>query len=298
VGGSGIRRLASSECHRGRPTPRPHRSLLEAVAAATPLPRAAPRPRTAGVHWSCTEWLCAQECNSSLPLQVLYGIHGETSPKQTVARGVPGYRGSAPVRLGNHAYKQVQLDAFGFLADCSWSYLRCGGNWEDRFWVLVQRCADYVWAHWQQPGNRIWELPCCQHYLSSRVMSWVMLDRALKIASEVAPRFDTAEWTKTRTAKAREIMARGWSERLGSFRQRYETENLDAAALLIPVFEFLPADHPQVQSTVDRIAEELTTRTCSFLGNTPLLFSHVEYIRAQLELDASAGRGRGRAPRA
>jgi GH15 family glucan-1,4-alpha-glucosidase len=242
----------------------------------------------------------------------------------------------------------------GFLADCVWLYLEEGGRWNDGYWKLVRRLADYTRKHWMEPDNGIWELPVRQHFVSSRVLSWVALDRAVRIAKKIKPDFDTSAWEAEIPKIHGEVMDRGWSERLGSFRERYEEENLDAALLLISVFEFLPPDHPRVLATIEKISQVLTVdgyvyrfnprkmpalgdfpmgqleaaflpctfwlatayakagqsrkaqailekveriagpagifaeavdpRNNCFLGNTPLLFSHVEYIRAKMEI--------------
>jgi GH15 family glucan-1,4-alpha-glucosidase len=300
------------------------------------------------------QWLVQRLSYFGRPLQVLYGIRGEKRPSQKQRLDIAGYRDSKPVRIGNHAYKQHQLGSYGYLADCVWNYLQEGGQWRDEYWKLIHRLASFTAKHWQKPENGIWELPERQHYLNSKVLSWVTLDRAIRIAQKVNPSFDTSNWQASLEAIHAEVMEKGWSEQLGAFRQRYEAENLDAAALLIPVMGFLPADHPRVLATMDRIAEFLSIddfvlrfdpiqtpslghfplgqlegafflstfwlatayakagqpdraerilkraerlagslglfseaadpRTGNFLGNTPLLFSHVEYVRAKLEI--------------
>jgi len=299
-------------------------------------------------------WLVKRLSRFGLPLQVLYDIHGEKRPAQRELSGVAGYRHSQPVRLGNHAYKQHQLGSYGYVADCVWIYLQEGGQWREEYWKLIARLANYTVKHWQKPENGMWELPERRHYVHSKVLSWVMLDRAIRIARQVNASFDTGNWQTTREAIHAEVMEKGWSERLGAFRQAYDSETLDAAALLIPVFEFLPVDHPRVIATIQQTSELLAIddfvyrfdplqtpgvgrfplgemegaffpstfwlatsyakageiqraqrileaaeklagplglfseaadpRTRTFLGNTPLLFSHVEYVRAKLEI--------------
>ena len=288
-----------------------------------------------------------------MPLHVLYDIRGEQGLSEKKLSAAAGYRESQPVRIGNRAYKQRQLGSYGFLADCVWTYLQEGGQWRDEYWKLVTRVANYTAKHWQKPDNGIWKLPQPQHYLSTKVLSWVALDRSIRIAQKANPGFPAA-WAAARDAIHAEVMDKGWSERLGAFRQRYEAENLDSAALLISVLDLLPADHPRVLATIERITEFLmidglvfrfdpletpslgelpfgqlegaffpstfwlatayakarrldqaegileqaermagplglfseatNPRTHTFLGNTPLLFSNVEYVRAKLEL--------------
>src|SRR6185437_13403962 len=309
--------------------------------------------------WEETErylqWLRRQVSRFGRPLRVLYGIRGERRMRQKKIKEATGYRGSAPVRIGNHAYNQYQIGSSGFLADCIWLYLQEGGQWRDEYWRIIQRLADYTVTHWTAPDNGIWELPERQHFVSSRVLSWVALDRAVRIAGKVKPNFDVSAWQAELPKIHQEVMERGWSERLGAFRQRYEAENLDSALLLISVFEFLPPDHPRVLATIERIeqfltidgytyrfnprempvlgdfplgqleaaflpctfwlatacakasqpekaeailrrvehisgklglfAEAVDPRTRCFMGNTPLLFSHVEYVRARMEIE-------------
>jgi alpha,alpha-trehalase len=315
--------------------------------------------------WKETEryfrWLTTVPPGKSMPLQVLYGIHGETEPKQNIVKGASGYRASRPVRIGNHAYRQLQMSSFGFLADCALIYLNAGGSWNKEYGNLIRAVAEYAASHWSEADNSIWELSKREHYVSSRVMSWVVLDRAAKIMRKISDEKIPDHWDQAAAAIRREILLQGWSERLKAFRQCYGFENLDAAALLIPILDFLPPDDPRVLSTIDRVAEELSIdefvfrfnpeetpgvqqlplgqlegaflpctfwlatayaktrrpgralaileraekiagslgvfaeavdpRTLSFAGNTPLLFSHVEYVRAVLAL-AECGRDR------
>jgi GH15 family glucan-1,4-alpha-glucosidase len=309
--------------------------------------------------WAETEhylqWLHRQMPSFGRPLRVLYGIRGEKFSRQRKVKRAAGYRNSAPVRIGNHAYNQFQIGSFGFLTDCVWIYLQEGGRWREDYWKMIRRVADYTLKHWMEPNNGIWELPVRQNFVSSRVMSWVTLDRAIRIAGKVKPDFDVSAWRTELSTIHAEVMERGWSEQLGAFRQRYEADNLDSALLLISVFEFLPPDHPRVLATIERIEERLTIdgftyrfdpgelpvlgefplgqleaaflpctfwlatayakakrtekanailrraervagelglfaeavdpRTGCFMGNTPLLFSHVEYVRAKTEVE-------------
>jgi GH15 family glucan-1,4-alpha-glucosidase len=313
--------------------------------------------------WEGTErylhWLHRQLSRFGQPLRVLYGIRGEKHARQRHLKHATGYRDSAPVRIGNHAYNQFQIGSFGFLADCVWLYLQEDGQWRDDYWEIIRRVADFTLEHWMEPDNGIWELPLRQHFVSSRISCWVTLDRAVRIAGKVKPDFDVSAWQGELAKIHAEVMERGWSEKLGAFRQRYEADNLDAALLLISVFEFLPPDHPRVLATIEKIEEQLTIdghtyrfdprelpvlgdfplgqleaaflpctfwlatahakagqvkkaeailqrveriagnlglfaeavdpRNGSFMGNTPLLFSHVEYVRARMQIERAKG---------
>jgi GH15 family glucan-1,4-alpha-glucosidase len=308
-------------------------------------------------------WLHRRQSRFGQPLNVLYGIRGEKRVPQKKIKAAAGYRDSAPVRIGNRASKQFQIGSHGFLADCIWQYLEEGGNWKDEYWKLVRHLADYTRKHWTEPDNGIWELPERQHFVSSRVLSWVALERAVRISKKVKPDFDTGAWETEIPKIHAEIMERGWSERLGAFRQRYEADNLDSATLLISVFEFLPPNHPRVLATMEKVseflaidgyiyrfdpreypvlgdfplgqlegaflpctfwlatayakasqpekadailrraeriagrtgifAESIDPRNHCFMGNTPLLFSHVEYVRAKTEVARAMNAARG-----
>lgn len=303
------------------------------------------------------DWLAGLDSSVDAPLQVVYGIDGRTDLAQRERHNLAGYRESLPVRIGNDAFSQRQLDSLGYLADCALIYLDQGGRWRDAYWQMVRRAADYTAAHWQRPDSGIWELPAEQHYVSSKVMSWVTLERAVKLGEALGRAGETDRWRAAMGAIKAEVLERGWSARLGAFRQRYEADSLDASALLIPVMGFLPADDPRVRATVAQIertltidgfvhrfvaaempgeqplpvgefegaflpctfwlattyaqmgradaaeaileraeavagdlglfAEEIDARGRTFLGNTPLLFAQVEYVRAVLELARS-----------
>jgi GH15 family glucan-1,4-alpha-glucosidase len=204
------------------------------------------------------DWLEDRESSTDAPLQVVYGIDGTTDLTECVREDFAGYRGSTPVRLGNWAYRQRQPGALGYFVDCAASYLAHGGPWREDYFALVARCADYVAEHWGEPDNGIWELPALRDHVSSRVMCWVALERAVKVARALGHRHDTTRWRKAMREIHAEVLAKGYSTRRDAFVHAYGVEALDAATLLIPIMGFLPADDPRVRSTVDRIASELT----------------------------------------
>lgn len=203
------------------------------------------------------DWIAKLESTTDAPLQVLYRLNGATDVSESQRYDLAGYRDSRPVRFGNHAFKQLQHDSLGYFVDCAAIYLEQGGEWHEEYWHLIERIADYVIRTWQQPDSGIWELGIEQHYVSSKVMSWVALERAVKIAGRLGRNAQIHEWRAAMKTIHDEVMERGWSPGQSAFRQRYESEALDASVLLIPVMGFLPADHPGVRSTVDRIAERL-----------------------------------------
>ncbi|HEY3816063.1 MAG TPA: glycoside hydrolase family 15 protein [Polyangiaceae bacterium] len=204
------------------------------------------------------DWLAGLGSTTGAPLQVVSGIDGRTELAQRELREAPGYRESSPVRMGNHAYEQKQLGMFGFLADCALAYRRHGGTWKDEYFELVARAADYTAQHWDEPDNGIWELPDRRDRVSSRVMSWVTLARASEIAEEIGRGARARPWREAMPRVREQVLSRGYSQRLGAFRHVLDQDSVDAAALLIPIFGFLPGDDPRVVSTVDRVARDLT----------------------------------------
>ncbi len=203
------------------------------------------------------DWLAGLGSSTQLPLQVLYHVDGCTDVGQHDHEGLEGYRGSRPVRIGNHAYLQHQIGGFGYLADSAWLYLRLGGRWKAEYSAMIRRLADYVARHWRDPGNGIWELAERRHYVCDKIMSWVTLDRAVKIAERTGASGDVAAWRREMGAVRAEIMDRGWSDTLQAFRQRYDADALDASALLGVTMGFLPAQHPRMRATIERIDERL-----------------------------------------
>lgn len=192
------------------------------------------------------------------PLQVVYGVDGELDLPEHKRWDLAGYRDSRPVRVGNRACGQRQLDSLGFFVDSALTYMQCGGEWTEDHWSMVRRAADYTVDHWQLPDSGLWELLEERHYVSSKVMSWVALDRAMCIAARVGETDRVEDWCHARDAIHADVLQHGWSEKRQAFTECYEDDTLDASALLIPIMGFLPVDHPRVSATVERIQAELT----------------------------------------
>lgn len=204
------------------------------------------------------DWIATLGSSTDSPLQVLYRLDGTTDVSQSERQDLAGYRQSRPVHVGNHAFAQRQHDSLGYFIDCAAIYLEQGGEWREAYWHLIERIAAYVIRTWDQPDSGIWELATEQQYVSSKVMSWVALERAVKIGGRLGRGEQVPQWRAVMKTIHDDVMERGWSPRLNAFRQRYEADTLDASVLLIPVMGFLPANHPRVLSTVDRIADTLT----------------------------------------
>ncbi len=203
------------------------------------------------------DWLEGLQPGKNMPLQVVYRLDGGREMSLTKREELSGYRESAPVELGNVAADMVEINSFGYLANSALIFLENGGEWRNEFWDLIRRVAEFTVGHWQDPGAGIWELTPVKHFVSSKIMSWVTLDRAIRIGKKLGYTDNVNNWRRSMEAIRDEVMERGWSEKLGSFRQHYDADTVDAALLLIPVMGFLPADHPRVRGTVEQIQARL-----------------------------------------
>jgi GH15 family glucan-1,4-alpha-glucosidase len=192
-------------------------------------------------------------------LQIMYGIDGRRDLVERQLDHLSGYQGSRPVRVGNGAAGQLQLDVYGEVLETADIWRR---NFEmtEGTWRVLRGLVDWVSKNWQQPDSSIWEVRGeVRHYVFSKVMSWVALDRGIRMAEELGLESSAPEWRIQRDTLHAEIMERGWSERHESFTQAYDDDALDAAALAIPMVRFLPWNHPRVHGTVHAIARELTS---------------------------------------
>ena len=202
-------------------------------------------------------WLSRLGSSTEMPLQVLYRVDGGTDIEEHSRNDLAGYHDSPPVRFGNHAYRQRQIDCFGYLADCAVIYLDQGGRWAPEYWRLIREIADYTVRNWRKPSNGIWERDRRRHFVSSKVMSWTTLKCALEFADRTGESGKFRQWRVAMTEIHADVMERGWSDQLQSFRQHYDADTLDASALLIPLMGFLPPTHRRVVATVERIEAEL-----------------------------------------
>lgn len=195
-----------------------------------------------------------------LDLQIMYGIDGAGDLPESTLDHLEGYRGSRPVRIGNGAAKQRQLDVYGELLDSIW-LLRAGTQTpiSPHRWALAKTLAAHALSEWQQPDEGIWEVrgeP--QHFVYSKVMCWVALDRALRLArKDQLTDAPLESWREARDAIKRDVLARGYDEELGAFTQFYGSRSLDAANLLIAQMGFLPERDPRFVSTVRAIEQGL-----------------------------------------
>lgn len=206
-----------------------------------------------------TERLGMQTHSREPVLRVMYGLRGETDLREVVLPHLEGYRGSRPVRIGNAAAVQLQLDIYGEMLRAAAEILRHGGQIDSGLWAFLARVADEACDRWREPDNGIWEVrggP--RHFVYSKVMVWVALDRALRLAHRFGLHGDTGRWRRERRAIRAAVLAEGYDAQLGTFVQAFGSKALDAANLLIPTVGFLPWDDPRIHGTIDRTLERLT----------------------------------------
>jgi GH15 family glucan-1,4-alpha-glucosidase len=192
-------------------------------------------------------------------LQIMYGIGGEHDLSERTLGHLRGWRDSAPVRVGNGAWDQVQLDVYGELLNALHLYRERLGDLHLEIRAFVADLADTAARRWHETDSGIWEMrgeP--RHHLSSKVMCWVALDRAVKLAPQLGEHAKVAEWSAARDEIREAILTRGWSEARQAYAQSFESDELDGAALLMPIYGFLPATDPRMRSTIEAIARHLT----------------------------------------
>jgi GH15 family glucan-1,4-alpha-glucosidase len=200
--------------------------------------------------------LCREKGVSGL--QIMYGIGGERRLDEFELDHLEGYRGSRPVRVGNAAYEQKQLDIYGDLVDCAFLAQKYGRPITEQLWPFLREVVERAAEVWTQADYGIWEVRSEQrHFLYSKAMCWVAMDRGIKLAERAGLPADLERWKAVRAAIMEEIRHKGWNEEARAFTQSYGITDLDAAALALLLRKVLPADDPQMRSTVDRIAEGL-----------------------------------------
>jgi alpha,alpha-trehalase len=193
-------------------------------------------------------------------LQIMYGIDGRHDLSERELPHLRGWRDSRPVRVGNGAWDQTQLDVYGELLDAIFLYRDALGELHPEIQRFVADLADAAARRWGEADAGMWEMRGVpQHHLSSKVLCWVALDRAVRLAPRLGMHADRAEaWARERDRVRAAILERGWSERRQAYAQAFDSDELDAAALLMPLVGFLPADDPRMRSTIEAVARDLT----------------------------------------
>nr|NIO04315.1 glycoside hydrolase family 15 protein [Pseudomonadota bacterium]NIS69301.1 glycoside hydrolase family 15 protein [Pseudomonadota bacterium] len=202
------------------------------------------------------QWLEARchELNPDGSLQIMYGIEGEHTLSEENLDHLEGYKGSRPVRIGNGAYDQLQLDIYGELMDSVYLYNKYGSPISYELWTHLRRLINWVSDNWQKRDEGIWEVRGGQqHFVYSKLMCWVALDRAIRLADKRSFPGDRDRWLKARDQIYEEIMAKGWNSKRQAFVQYYGSESLDAANLMMPLVFFLSPTDPRMLKTLDAI---------------------------------------------
>jgi GH15 family glucan-1,4-alpha-glucosidase len=218
------------------------------------------------LHWLNLDWEANEfmqfvadvEPDADGALQIMYGIDGRRDLTESIREELSGYAGARPVRIGNGAFDQRQNDVYGAVLDSILLHTRRSERLPRRLWPTVQAQAECATRVWRNPDQGIWEArgeP--KHYVSSKLMCWVAMDRATRLAEIRGDPALTAEWRGTADELREDILTRGVDHR-GVLRQHYDTDALDASTLLAALFGFLPGDDERLHATVEAVANELT----------------------------------------
>jgi GH15 family glucan-1,4-alpha-glucosidase len=193
------------------------------------------------------------------PLQILYGVEGERLVPEYELKHLDGYLDSRPVRIGNGAWNQTQLDVYGELLDAASLLADQVGAFDPVTAAFLVAVADAAAARWEETDQGIWEVRGgARHFVYSKLMCWVALDRAVALAGRLGAEDRVAAWGKVRDQIRAAIETRGWSERAQAFAQSFDSDDLDASNLMLCMVGFLPREDPRIRATVEAIADRLT----------------------------------------
>jgi GH15 family glucan-1,4-alpha-glucosidase len=207
---------------------------------------------------SWRDWLVRAAAGSPSQMQIMYGIAGEHRLTEWLVPWLPGYENSAPVRIGNAAHDQLQLDVYGEVMDAL-HQARRGGLPENEYgWNLQRALLRHLETVWREPDEGIWEVRGeRRHFTHSKVMAWVAFDRMIKSAEQFGLPGEVAHWKHVRAEICDDVLRNGFDPELGSFVQSYGGKELDASLLLLPAVGFLPPQDPRVRGTVAAIERRL-----------------------------------------
>ncbi len=204
------------------------------------------------------DWLLRAVAGSPSQMQIMYGLAGERRLTEWEVPWLPGYEGSQPVRIGNGAHAQLQLDVYGELMDVLHQSRRGGLVPDDAGWALQRELLSHLEQVWRQPDEGIWEVRGPrQQFTHSKVMAWVAFDRAVRDAEEFGLDGPVDRWREYRATIHHDVCAKAFDPELESFVQAYGSRHLDASLLLLPITGFLPPDDPRVLGTVAAIERHL-----------------------------------------
>jgi GH15 family glucan-1,4-alpha-glucosidase len=205
------------------------------------------------------EWLQERCHGSGGLLQPIYGIDGKTELREEELHHLSGYCGSRPVRVGNGIYAQLQLDLYGAVLDAAYLYNKYGALLDYEIWQSLRSLLGWLSENWHQPDAGMWEVrDTRENFISSKVLSWVALDRGIRLARQRGLPADEEVWIDQRDAIYEEVMSKGWNTKKESFIRYYGSNALDASLLLMPVVEFVGPTDPRWLETLDRVQKELT----------------------------------------
>jgi len=194
-----------------------------------------------------------------LPLQIMAGVGGERDLSERSLEHLSGWRDSRPVRVGNGAWSQAQVDVYGELLGAAARLADQVGDLDGDTRGFLVALADTAAVRWREPDQGIWEVrggP--RHFVYSKVMCWVALDRAVALAPRLGATDKVAGWQRIQAEIAERVLAQGWSDRAQAFTQSFGSDELDASVLMLPIVGFLPADDPRILATLDAIQQRLT----------------------------------------
>jgi len=217
-------------------------------------------------------WLTQRFHNTQLresgPLQIMYAVDGRAELPEEHLDHLEGYRGSGPVRIGNDAARQLQLDIYGELIDSVYLYNKYGTPIYQDTWDDLTRIVDWVCDHWDQADEGIWETRGGRkRFTFSRLMSWVAVERATRMARQRGLPADLVRWLSVRDDIYRQIRQGGWNEQRRAYVQHYDSNVLDASLLLMPLVRFIPGTDPRWLSTMDGITSELVSDSLVYRYN-------------------------------
>jgi len=214
-----------------------------------------------GLNWEADDFIqyvADMERNEDGSLQIMYGIRGQKDLTETTLEHLKGYEGAQPVRVGNGAYNQRQNDVFGAVLDSVYLHSKKRDHIPERLWPVLADQVQCAAAAWKEPDQGIWEARGApRHYVSSKLMCWVALDRGARLAERRGHVDNAEQWQALADEIREDILERGVDKR-GVFRQHYDTDALDASTLLVPLVRFLGPEDERVRATVMAISDELT----------------------------------------
>ncbi len=204
-------------------------------------------------------WLLRAVAGDPADMQIMYGAGGERRLDEWEVDWLPGYENSAPVRIGNAAAGQFQLDVYGEVMSALYVASKVGGNLNETAWDLQRVLVGFVETNWSKPDDGIWEVRGPRrHFTHSKMMAWVAVDRAIKMVDECGEQGPVEDWKILRDTIHEQVCTEGFNSHVGAFTQYYGSDALDASLLMMPLVGFLPATDARVRSTIEAIERDLT----------------------------------------